>query len=286
MKKKYLPLLFVLIFSTLSIYAQNKPAYRLYNGKGKKVSYKKMIHELSKADVVLFGEYHNNPISHWLELEIAKDLADRRPLVMGAEMMERDNQEALSHYLKGEIDQEGLDTMARLWPNYKTDYAPLINFAREKGIPFIATNIPRRYANLVYRKDFAALDTLSDLEKSWMAPLPIPFDSTLPTYRKILKMMGGHGSPRLVKAQAMKDATMAWSIAHHLPEGALFLHFNGSFHSDYHEGIVWYLKQYRPELEVKTITTVSQDDINKLDEENLGKADFIIAVDEDMTTTY
>lgn len=279
-------MLLVLISITGTLSAQQKPAYRIFDSKGKKVKYKKMLKELGKADVVLFGEYHDNPISHWLELEVTKDLDKQHDLILGAEMLERDNQDELGKYLSNEIDQAGFDTLARLWPNYKTDYAPLIDYAHQHGVPFIATNIPRRYANLVYRKDFAALDTLSEKEKSWMAPLPIPFDSTLPTYRKILKMMGDHGSPRLVKAQAMKDATMAWSIVNNLPANHLFLHFNGAFHSDFHEGIVWYLKQYKPSLRVKTITTVSQSNLKKLEKENLGKADFIIAVDEDMTTTY
>ncbi len=286
MKKEISLVLLALLSVASTLTAQQKPAYRIFDGKGKKVKYSKMLKELGKADVVLFGEYHDNPIAHWLELELTKDLDAQHDLVLGAEMLERDNQGELGKYLSEEIDQAGLDTLARLWPNYKTDYAPLIDYARTHGLPFIATNIPRRYANLVYRKDFAALDTLSEEEKSWMAPLPIPFDSTLPTYRKIIKMMGDHGSPRLVKAQAMKDATMAWSIVNNLPAGHLFLHFNGAFHSDYHEGIGWYLKQYKPSLRVKTISTVSQSDLKKLDEENLGKADFIIVVDEDMTSTY
>lgn len=179
-----------------------------------------------------------------------------------------------------------MDTLARLWPNYKTDYAPLIDWAKQNQRPFIATNIPRRYARLVHRQDFGALDTLPDNEKQWIAPLPIPFDITLPQYQKILDMMGDHGSPKLVKAQAIKDATMAYRIVQHLEENTLFLHFNGAFHSDFFEGIVWYLAQYQDDLAVATISTVTQADISDLNEEYEGKADFILCVDEDVTTTY
>jgi uncharacterized iron-regulated protein len=55
-------------FSVVLASAQQKPAYVLYNAQGKKVSYTKMIAQLSKQDVVLIGEFHNNPISHWMEL--------------------------------------------------------------------------------------------------------------------------------------------------------------------------------------------------------------------------
>jgi uncharacterized iron-regulated protein len=99
----------------LNSIAQNKPAYLLYNAKGKKVSYSKMINALTQKDIVLIGEYHNNPISHWMELEITKDCKQKRDLVLGAEMFEQDNQAALDLYLKGTLTAKGLDSAARLW---------------------------------------------------------------------------------------------------------------------------------------------------------------------------
>ncbi len=268
------------------LFAQQKPAYVLYNAKGKKVSYKKMIKQLAKKDIVLFGEFHNNAISHWLELSVAKDLSQKRNLTFGAEMFEADNQQALNDYLSGKISAKGLDSSARLWPNYKTDYAPIVNFAKEKNAAFIATNIPRRYASMVSKKGFGSLDTLSALEKTWMAPLPMDYDSLLPGYVKMMSMMGGHGSPNMPKAQATKDATMAYFILQNFKPGSLFIHYNGAFHSDDYDGINWYLKRKRPDLGYGTITTVSQKNIKELLAENKGKADFIICVDEDMTNTY
>lgn len=279
-------ILIVLIAICNIAIAQDKPAYTIYNAKGKKVSYSSMLKQMKETDVLLFGEYHNNAIAHWLELEVTKDLHKTRSLVLGAEMIEADNQGALDKYLAGEINQKGLDTLARLWSNHSTDYAPLVNFAKENKLSFLATNIPRRYASMVNKKGFAILDTLSEQEKSWIAPLPMPYDSTLATYQNILTMMGSHGTANLVKAQATKDATMAHFIAKNHKQGGLFIHYNGAFHSDFYEGIGWYLKQYAPQLKVKTISTVTQSDISKLDEENIGKADFIICVDEDVTTTY
>jgi len=285
----YMKKLFVVIILLLAgnlIFAQQKPAYVLYDVNGKKVSYKKMIKQLAKKDVLLFGEFHNNPIAHWLELVVAKDLKEKKEILFGAEMFEADNQQPLNDYLAGRITAKGLDSSARLWNNYKTDYAPIVNFAKEIKAPFIATNIPRRYAALVSKKGFESLDTLSALEKSWMAPLPMDYDSTLPGYVNMLKMMGGHGSANMPKAQASKDATMAYFILQNLKPGTLFIHYNGSYHSDNFDGINWYLKRKRPELNIATISTVSQKNIKELLAENKGKADFIICVDEDMTNTY
>lgn len=266
--------------------AQQKPAYIIYSSSGKRVAYQKMIKVLVKNDIVLIGEYHNNPISHWMELEITKDCQQSRQLVLGAEMLEQDNQKALDLYLQGIIDSKGLDSMARLWQNYATDYAPLVNFAKDQNIKFAATNVPRIYAAMVSKGGFEALDTVSAAARKWIAPLPIPFDPELPCYKNMLTLMAGHGTPDMLKAQAIKDATMAFFILQYFEPGKLFIHYNGSYHSDNHEGIVWYLKGSRPELKIMTVTTVSQKDISNLSNENKHLADFIICVDEDMTSTY
>ena len=283
MKAKFLTVL--LLFSFL-IQAQDKKAYQLYDKNGNKTSYKKLLKTSLKTEVVLFGEFHNNAISHWLELELTKDIAEKLPIVLGAEMLEADNQKQLYQYLNGEIDQKKLDSTARLWPNYKTDYKPLVDFAKDRKIPFIATNIPRRYASMVSKKGFEVLETLSEEEKTWIAPQPILYDATLRGYVEMMKMMGDHASPNMPKAQAIKDATMAYFINSNLKKEAIFIHFNGSYHSDNFEGINWYLKNYHPNIQIITISTVEQNDISILEKEHYNKADYILVIDEDVTKTY
>ncbi len=282
--KKIITFLSFLILCSAT-FAQKK-AYVIYNAKGKKVSYKKMLKKISKKDIILFGEQHNNPIAHWLQYEVTADLNKTKKLILGAEMIEADNQTALNDYLSGKINKKGLDTLARLWPNYKTDYKPLVDFAKKNKLPFIATNIPRRFANKVYKKGWSALDSLSPQEKKWVAPLPITFDANLPTYKEILVMMGKHGSPKLVMAQASKDATMAYFILKNYKKNHTFIHYNGAFHSDKYEGILWYLKSQNKNLNYGTISTVVQDNVNALEKENKHIADFIICVNNNMTTTY
>ena len=43
-----------------------------------------MIKSLAKRDIILFGELHNNPISHWLQYEVTADLNKTRELILGA----------------------------------------------------------------------------------------------------------------------------------------------------------------------------------------------------------
>ncbi len=264
-----------------------KSAYTIFNKNGKKVKYKSFSKKLCKSDVILFGEYHDNPISHWLELELAKDLLEKSNLIIGAEMFEADNQEVFDQYLNGEISFTSLDTLARLWPNYQTDYSPLVELAKNKDLPIVATNIPRKYAKMVFRNGgFAALNDVSSAEKLFIAPLPIEFDIELSQYKNMLEMMGDHGSDDIVKAQAIKDATMAYFILKNYKPESTFLHVNGAYHSDFFQGILWYLKRANSSLNYKTISTVYQENGKKLNKDNLNRADFIICVDPDMTKTY
>ncbi|TRX70929.1 ChaN family lipoprotein [Carboxylicivirga sp. M1479] len=274
----------LLIFSS---FKPDKPAYKLYNGKGKEIKYKKMIKELSEYDIVLFGEYHNNPISHWLELQVTQSLylAKNGNLSMGAEMFEADNQLIVDEYMNGIISQSKFEAECRLWSNYDTDYEPLIRFAKDSTIQFVASNIPRRYASVVHKQGIDKLNELSDEAKRYIAPLPVEFDADSLLIAKMGGMMG-KGSLSIAKAQAMKDATMAWFITQNREDDKLFIHYNGSFHSDDDGGIRKYLQIYQPGVRVKCITTVSQDQMNKLDDDYLNKADYIICVPSDMTKTY
>ena len=301
-----LVLLCLLAFSFIS----DRPAYRLYDTRLKSTTYAKLLRQAAGADVVLFGELHNNPICHWLELQLAKDLAAQKKgqLVLGAEMFEADNQTALSDYVQGRTTDDELNKQARLWPNFDTDYKPLVDLARDQKIPFIATNVPRRYASLVARSGLAALDTLPESVKRQMAPLPLTVDLTLPGYQAMLDMMGsahggsadakqpnphgdsnaGQSSPaaNFARAQAIKDATMAHFILQNLKPGQTALHVNGDYHSKNFEGIVWYLRKERPGLKIVTLSSVELADPDKPAGENRNLGNFVLAIPADMTKTY
>jgi hypothetical protein len=139
---------------------------------------------------------------------------------------------------------------------------------------------------MVYKNGFQVLDTFPLVYKKWMAPLPITYDANLPGYQKMLAMAGGHGGDNLPKAQAIKDATMAHFILQNRETDKLFIHYNGTYHSDYFEGIGWYLKRKNPSLNIVTIATAEQENLKYLDKENKNKATFIIVVDTEMTKTY
>lgn len=291
MRKTITNLLFALAAPALM--GATPEAYRLFDNSGRPVTFDEMADSLSRADVVFIGENHNCPISHWMELEITKAMhrAHGSSLTIGEEMMEADNQLLLDEYMGRAIEYDRFEAEARLWDNYSTDYYPVVFYAKENRIPFVATNIPRRYASVVKNRGLEALDSLSDEAKRYIAPLPIPFSFDHEKSEAAFGMMqalGGRTSgdmERLAQAQAVKDATMAWFISRNM-DSRKFLHINGSYHSDNRDGIVPYLLRYKPRTKVATVTSVRQEDITTLDPDNLGRADFYIAVPEEFPTSY
>ncbi len=289
-----------IIFTLLSAlpltgaYGASPTAYRIFDSKGAETDFAVMVDSLSRADAVFIGENHNCPISHWMELEISRALYERHgsDLVIGQEMMEADNQLILDEYMAGITSYDRFEAEARLWDNYSTDYYPTVYFAKENKIPFVATNVPRRYASVVSRGGLDALQGLSPEARQYIAPLPIALacDSASTSEKFGAMMLISRRSPeemqRLAEAQALKDATMGWFMARNMTPATKFLHINGSMHSDYRDGIIPYLLKYRPSTRVATVTSRRQDEIDVLDPDCLGAADFYIVVPTEFPTSY
>ena len=293
MKQLSIILILMCLFQTSQLFSQDKPAYVIYTANGKKTTFEKLVESTENKELVLFGEFHDNPISHWLQLELTKEMYAEAGsnLQLGFEMFEQDQQELLSQYLLGNLTAKQFKDTMRLWPNYETDYAPIIDFAKTNKLFCVASNVQRKYASLLFKKGRKALDTLSLTIKSQMASIDFIVDTTLSQYKEVYTMgghMGVNMGKNMVESQAFKDATMAQFIMANpgRKEGTVHLHFNGAFHSDFHQGILWYVQQKQANIRVLTISTVTQDDVRKLDKEHLGRADFIICVPESMTRTH
>lgn len=266
-------------------------AFKIYSKSGKEVTLAEIAKKGAKYDVILFGELHTNPICHWLQLRLTQQLFSQDSvLTMGAEMFESDNQLLMNEYLNGTIREKDFEKEARLWNNYKTDYKPLVQFAKQYEIKFVATNIPRRYAALVNKKDLDSLQSLSAEAKAFIAPLPMAFDTNNPSVEKMLHMDFGHGMgmaslEKMLHAQAIKDATMAHFIYSQRTEKVPFIHFHGDFHSSNFGGIYWYLKDLDKKLKIQVISTVEGQGDLPFKEEYAQLGDYILVVASDMTQT-
>jgi uncharacterized iron-regulated protein len=201
-------------------------------------------------------------------------------------MFERDVQIVLDEYLASHITESHFLLSSRPWGNYKTDYRPLVELAKEKGLPVIAANAPRRYVNMVSRGGRAKLDGLSREAKKSLAPLPYG-EPSAEYSRRFRALMGSSpeasmGLDNILSSQSLWDATMAYWIANALKrnKGDLVVHLNGGFHTAYRLGTVEHLARYRPKAKAIVVTMRYEQEFKNFDKsKHEGIGDFVVLTD-------
>lgn len=248
---------------TAAAQSDSLPLYKIYSvERRQEVSLETMIGDLLKADVVFFGEEHNDSVAHVLQLNVLKGLYEHKKqhLALSMEMFQSDAQLVLDEYRNGLIRETNLEKDGRLWKNYK-DYRPMVEFAKENSLYILAANAPSRYTNRVTRNGLASLAGLSKDAKALLAPLPVD-TLTGRYYEKFSALMGDHmGSMKIYQSQSLWDATMAWRISKLAGEKPkkLIYHLNGRFHTDEKLGTYAQLKRYAPRLHCMNISSFSHE---------------------------
>lgn len=267
--------------------------YKIYDTRTRQViPVESIITTMEKADVLFFGEEHNDSAGHYLEngilLLLYKTYGSK--LALSLEMFESDNQLVLNEYLSGKIDESRFSRDARLWSNYK-DYRPMIEFSKQNKIPVIAANPPRRYVTLVSRRGMKSLDSLSKDAKRYLPKLP--YDTLSGRYREkfmdIMKGSPGGGSTNIYYSQSLWDAGMANSIHVFLKQhkGKKIFHCVGRFHSDEKLGTAAQLQRLNPRLRILNISCFSDPSFENPDwEKFLHLGDYLIITDPGLKKTY
>ena len=282
--------------STTAALPASSAAIRIYDTKATRfVSFDQLADAASKADVVFFGEQHDDPATHSAEAALLAAVGARRSdVVLTMEMFERDVQPLLDQYLVGTISEKNFLDGSRPWERYATDYRPMVELARVHGWPVIAGNVPRRMATAVSKKGLAALDTMSKTERSYSAARnECPKDAY---YAKFVETMTGHSAGNgpasasdasamskmtdlFYEAQCIKDETMGESIATAMSRfpGALMYQVDGAFHSDAHLGTAARVTRRVPGAKTLVLTGVPVADLQKADpKEHVSRADYVI----------
>lgn len=212
---------------------------------GKGVRWGDLPRRITEYDVnaIFVGEQHNDPQTHRAEAALLEAVHRRvgDKLTLAMEMLERDQQAALNDYLSGRTNEAAFTGAAKMWSNYPTDYRPMVEYAKARRIPVLASNAPQRIVRAVGREGLAALEKLPAGERSLVAEyVTAPTDAYWKRFAAV--MSEGHGSPgekmdpatvrRFYEAQALRDDTMAETVARAIGEGRIVFHVNGSFHSD------------------------------------------------------
>lgn len=268
---------------------------RVYDTKaGRDITFAAMVTEAAKADMVFFGEQHDDPVTHAAEMAVLAALGNaRNKVVLSLEMFERDVQTTLDNYLAGRIPEKDFLANSRPWDRYATDYRPMVEHARLNGWPVVASNIPRRLASAVARASLAHFDTIAAADRPFIAAdNQCPHDAY---YQKFAGVMGGAsqhtGTPgdtaaaratlnRYYQAQCVKDEAMGESIVRAMDRsgaGTILLHVNGAFHSDNRLGTVNSAVRRKPSANVVVLTAVPVADPRTANPtEHREKADYVI----------
>jgi uncharacterized iron-regulated protein len=271
--------------------------HRVYDTRRRRfIDLESMLAALVYSDAIFLGEQHDDPGTHRLEAATLEGLTRRRGnIVLALEMFERDVQGSLNDYLAGRMSEESFLASARPWARYRSDYRPMVEFAKRYRWPVVAGNVPRRLASYVGRRGIAGLDTLNAADRALVAhELNCPRDGYFERFEKTVGDMAGHGSngkeldagekrlmlERIYEAQCAKDETMGESVATALaaaPPRALVVHVNGSFHSDYGLGTAERAKQRLRGKQVAVVSFVPVHDLDAADGNALRRlADYVV----------
>lgn len=292
MTRKYILLFMAFALPLLGFSQDLSSHYKIYDVKKQKtISIDDIINDLGKADVLFFGEEHNDSIGHYLEAEIFRKIALAYPgkAALTLEMFHTDVQPVINEYLNGIISEKNFVKEGRAWNNYK-DYKPMIELAKANKLDVIGGNGAARYSNAVTKSGLGILQQLPENSKRFIAPLPID-TATGRYYDKFIETLGGHsmGSMKIYQTQNFWDATMAWSIASYAKnnKGKKIFQVNGRFHSDEKLGTLAKLKKYAPKLNILNISSFAAEDFNQPNwDKYKDLGDYIIVTDPTVKKTF
>ena len=267
--------------------------YKIYDTRTKQIiSVDKIIDDCKKADVLFFGEEHNDSAGHYMENIIFQALHKQygNDLALSLEMFESDNQIALNDYLSGFIPEDRFSKDVRLWSNYK-DYRPMIEYAKQNKLNVIAANPPRRYVSMVSRRGTKSLDSLSKESKKFLPPLP--YDTLVGRYREkfmeTMKESPGGGNPNIYYSQSLWDAGMSYSIYKYWRKNKdkKIFHCVGRFHCDEKLGTLAQLQKRKQGLKILNISSFSDEPFSNPDWEKFNTlGDYIILTDPGLKKTF
>lgn len=260
------------------------------------LSVEQLAQKLEIYDVVFFGEIHDDPLIHTLQLELFRKLLEgKKNVVLSMEMFERDSQKVLDSFLSDETDEETFLKQSNPWPDYTTFYKPLVDEAKKNTLPVIAANVPRHLAFKYAQGGLEALHTLDGPEKSYVARSITIDEGPYMTefYASMAENMGEAANyqfpPNLENtihlfygAQVVKDETMAESILHAFEPGSMIFHVNGDFHSRQHLGTAAKVASRQPDLKIAVIAPayISHEEVFSFPVEERKAADFLLVLHE------
>ncbi len=241
--------------------------YQLSSDRQDPLTLEQAIARVADADIILVGELHTHPAIHLLQSRLLAGLNDSaaqtgRQLTLSMEQFSRADQATLDAYLAGRIGEAVLIREGHAWPNYQSNYRPLVEFAKTHRLPVIAANAPKPLVSCVGQEGPEWLDKLPANRRSQLArELTLGSDA----YRQKFMTSMHHGdadsNARRFAAQTSWDDTMAESMVDYLAShpGRQIMHIAGNFHVEGGLGLASRIASRNPALKVALIVPQTSD---------------------------
>lgn len=213
----------------------------------------RLIGQLANKRVVLLGERHDRYEDHLTQLALIRGLYARNPnLAIGMEFFQQPFQGVLDGYIAGELTEEEMLARSEYFERWRFDYRlyqPILHFAREKGIPLVALNLPQE---ITRRVGDQGISGLSDTQR---VQIPQDIDRSDEAYRERVRGVfaqhpkaPGSDFERFLEVQLLWDEGMAERAARYLQQnpGKRLVVLAGSGHLVYGQGIPKRLKRRLP----------------------------------------
>ncbi len=220
--------------------------------------------ELAVVDVVIVGEYHNQLSSHLLQKKVLSSLssnrASNRDLAVGVEWFSIAVQDEIENYLMGKTTTFEFLQASNYVKNWGYDFRllqPVIKYVKQKNIPFMGLNAPKKITRKISRN---GLDSLLSSERA-IFPNPLylkseKYESFLRYFFESRKMeLSEERIERMLIIQSVWDQTMAQTAYTFLQEFQNYqlLIFTGMVHAGKGQGIEDALRQMMPDKNIVTL---------------------------------
>ncbi|MBN3492081.1 ChaN family lipoprotein [Vibrio neptunius] len=232
--------------------------YQLFTPDAQAVSLSRFGKDIQNADIILVGEWHTHSGVHRFQTDLVKALISQgHDVAVSMEQFSRDRQSIINQYLAGEIGEQMLIKSASAWPNYESDYRPLVELAKANQIDVIAANAPKPIVRCIGRQGLDYLEKLTPEQRAYVAET---IDVAPSPYKDKFMASMHHGKPEQTEkqfsAQVTWDETMAESMIHYLEQNPSkqIIHLAGKFHIEDGLGTKASILSRKPYLNVVVIT--------------------------------
>jgi uncharacterized iron-regulated protein len=203
-----------------------------------------IVEDLAGSRVIYVGEVHNDYAHHLKQLEIIRILHAMHPdMAIGMEQFQSPYQPALDDYIAGRLSEKEMLRKTEWYRRWRFDYRlyrPILNFARERGIPVVALNVPKEITDKVSQQG------MEGLTPEQRAVVPREIDRSDQAYQdRLMEVFSRHPHAneqqfdRFLQVQLLWDEGMAQRVAEHLQQhsGRKMVVLAGSGHLSYGSGI-------------------------------------------------